>query len=568
MKKISILFCLLFITSLVLSQTKYTANNITELKNALVKAQFNDTIFIPNNNVILLSNTTIVLNKGVKLISERNNLNKEGAILYSTTFYPELSFIPTILMKDSSEISGFRIQGPNGDITDHNQITQRGVANAIKIDGYNVKILNNEIYNFDKWAIWAYKSKDNEIAYNYIHHNKLAGYGYGVWIGGFGLEKGGMTLIHHNIFDNCRHAIASSGSFNSWYAYNNFFLRQQTFVNLDRHGQGRGIIGGVHTWVKNNTFYSKQIQFGFPLPAVDTGLIIIENNKFARDTTNFGFIAGLGTDTLANKTIDKRVILKNNLYNGEGTELNVPIVSFNKNKSKVPFRYIAICFDEASRYYWGWGYQKGETFSYQNEFIRNFVAPTIVTFTCWTQKDNMIASKRYKNQIVAEPTDSTRKILVASIKDSYVGNLTGRYEKQIWINNVLLWKDDVAGNEGWANISLDVTKVLSGISKKDTIKLKLISLKGETNPTSGIIELNVWFDDIYIFNTGFNQNFEITNFEDHPTVLSPWRQIPNGIGSGITSEEARSGEYSFGFDIGYKQIWGQNKSAEIYCVIF
>lgn len=567
-KKTSLLLIVLsfFIFKNAFSQKKYIVTNLDELISYTTMAKDKDTIFVGNKTILNLTGQNIIINKGVKFLSERGS-NKEGALLYSNSFYPELSYTPLILMKDSSEISGFRIQGPNKNITDHNQITQRGVANAIKIDGYNVKILNNEIYNFDKWAVWAYKSQNNEIAYNYIHHTKLAGYGYGVWVGGYGSEKGGMTYIHHNIFDNCRHAIASSGSYNSWFAYNNFFLRQQTFVNLDRHGQGRGTIGGVNTWVKNNVFYSRQIHFGFPLPAVDSGTIVIENNYFARDTNNFGFIAGEKNDTLATKVLDKRFSLKNNFFNESQTsDLNTNLI-LNTKIGKSPLNLVAVCFNEGKRYYWGWGYTKGETITYKGEFSKRFVSPSVMSFSCWVQSDSMKASKRAKQTLIVEPEDSTKKILVASIKDSYNGNLTKRYEKQVWINNTIIWRDDVAGNEEWTNLIIDVTKYLTGISKKDTIKLRLASINGEPNPQDGIIELNVWFDDIYIFNTGYKQNFEPTTFEEHPTVLSPWRQFPNGIGSGITSEESKTGEYSYSFDIGYKQIW-KNKYAELYCVIF
>jgi len=93
------------------------------------------------------------------------------------------------------------------------------------------------------------------IHHNYIHHNQMEGLGYGIT-----LSKGGIALIEANYFDNCRHAIAGTGSPGEGYEarYNicgsNWISTSPH--NFDMHGfkTGYGIIAGDTIRIHHNTF--------------------------------------------------------------------------------------------------------------------------------------------------------------------------------------------------------------------------------------------------------------------------------------------------------------------------
>ncbi len=176
-----------------------------------------------------------------------------------------------------------------------------------------------------------------------------------------------------------------------------------------------------------------------------------------------------------------------------------------------------------------------------------------------------IPSETVMKTIKVKPQGNAR-VLSAWIKDSYVGNLSNKYTKQFLINGNVVWEDDVAGNEGWQHVVVDVSSYLT-TGTQARLAYRLYSKEGVSSPVTQIIEVTSWLDDITVFGT------TATN-PDLETVVTPWRQTfysppatPTSVGSGTTTSDARSGETSWRFEFGYKKIIPPGVYGEFYQLI-
>lgn len=494
----------------------------------------------------------ISINKGVTLASGRGNNNSSGALIVCKSLWPELNSDALFVTGgDSARITGLRIMGPSPDMWDHDM--SRGVANAIRCKHANLEIDNNEIYCWNKWAIWLYYSKNAYVHHNYIHHNILAGYGYGIWCGGMGGEVNSYALIEANIFEAMRHCIASSGHLNSWEARYNVFLRRQLFVNLDRHSQGSTTStgGGKSIILKNNILFSTQQHYGFAIPA-DTveGFIEIKNNYFKRDSLSAGECR---TANYSKENVERMIKIEKNHYSFEGVKLPVAVIQLNIDSGRAPLKVVlngTKSYDSTGlsiiKYVWrfGDGDYRGDE-SRTAKPTHTFKNPGIYNVTLVVYNSFGIPSEVLQKKIVVLPTDSTSKyVLSAWVKDSYIGTLKGIYEKQILVDDSIVWRDDVAGNENWQHIIVDISKK-GTVGSTHRIATRLVSIKGVTDYKTQICELYYWTDDFTVLNT----NASDISFENDQ-LYPPWNQKFNekacgpGISTAITTEESRSGEQS------------------------
>lgn len=534
------------------SNAKYVVSTKDSLLYYLSIAKPGDVVYVDDRARINLTGTkNIKINKGVTLASGRGDGSSEGAIITSKDFWPESNGDALFITGgDSARITGLRLEGPSPDVLDHDY-DRRGVANAIRCFHQNLEIDNNEIYAWDKWAIWLYYSKNAYVHHNYIHHNILNGYGYGVWCGGKGGESNSYALIEANIFEAMRHCIASSGHLNEWEARYNVILRKQLYVNFDRHDQGSKLYGGKSITLRNNIVFSTQKHYGFAIPA-DTvnGFIKIENNYFRRDSVDAGTYSDAG---YTKETINRIVSIKNNSYNFKGVKLPIAIIKTTIDSGKAPLKVIfdgSESYDSTGvsiiRYVWRFGsgtFRGNESRTMKPVFT--FKYPGIYNVTLVAYNSFGIPSNVTQKKIVVLPSDSIGKyVLSAWVKDTYTGSLKGIYEKQILVDDSVVWRDDVAGNEGWQHVIVDITKK-GGPGSVHRIATRLVSIKGVSDYLTQICELYYWTDDFTVFNTNaWNVGFE------NDKMYPPWNQKfnikPGGpnISTALTTEESRSGERS------------------------
>src|SRR5690606_28153962 len=72
-------------------------------------------------------------------------------------------------------------------------------------------------------------------------------------------------------------------------------------------------------------------------------------------------------------------------------------------------------------------------------------------------------------------------VLTAWLLDSYVGPLEGYYRKQVLVDDRVVWEDDVAGDEGWQHVVLDVGGIVRDLTSA-RVAVRLLADEAVTDP--------------------------------------------------------------------------------------
>ena len=257
-----------------------TTSDLALFKEYLLKSKSGDTIIL-SSDVKLLINESLKIPKGVILDGSGKKYGAGGALISTTKEYPELQYIALFTMYEGSTIKGLRLKGSNKEIWTHDK-TKTSVSNLIKFEERRCSVINCELYDGDKWGIYALHPQDCLVDSCFIRGCKLAGYGYGVWMGErAGIWKNG--LIQNCIFDNCRAAVDGNGGNISYTIRNNIFSPQQTYGVIARHGNVFG--GGGHFVIDGNVVLNQTNKsLEIPTPWSD-GSLTVKNNSFQRSVT-------------------------------------------------------------------------------------------------------------------------------------------------------------------------------------------------------------------------------------------------------------------------------------------
>ncbi|HCA48322.1 MAG TPA: hypothetical protein DEP45_13510 [Armatimonadetes bacterium] len=227
----------------------YVVSTAAELAEALAAAQPGEVVYVPHGVEIDLSDVPrLTVPADVTLAGSRGRDGSPGALLFTDK--------PKTLLGSGGQsvrVTGLRFRG-------HYAGAERIATTSqfIGINDWGNEIDNCEIFNFNVVGIGVSAGALNcQIHHNYIHHCQLGGLGYGV-----SLSSGDVHIIA-NIFDYCRHHIASSGTPGSGYeAAWNLVLENSTSHHFDMHGgRDRGDatdIAGDWMHVHHNTFLGPQ----------------------------------------------------------------------------------------------------------------------------------------------------------------------------------------------------------------------------------------------------------------------------------------------------------------------
>ncbi|EKB05938.1 hypothetical protein HMPREF9711_00907 [Myroides odoratimimus CCUG 3837] len=240
-------------------EIKDTQHLLKVLKDSVTKGQV---IYIPNElEIDLTGRKNIVIPSGITIIGDRGRKGRLGARLFTT----DSGVFPLFKVEDSVKIKGIRIEGGDKEIY-YNNIKFEGndadrlnkyknaVSAGVHVIGSDFELLNCEIFGWTHTAIHVKEgSKRNRFKYNFFHHNRRHGLGYGITV------DGGEALIVANYFDYNRHDIAGTGIPGSGYeVYLNVFLSNTHSDSIDMHGgydrKDGTNIAGDYMYVYNNYF--------------------------------------------------------------------------------------------------------------------------------------------------------------------------------------------------------------------------------------------------------------------------------------------------------------------------
>jgi hypothetical protein len=228
-----------------------TVATAEELIAALAAAEAGQVVFIPGDATIdLTGQQSVAIPGGVTLAGQRGKDGQAGALLTDLRKESHQLFVTA---GRGVRITGLRIEGPFGG-TERVGFHARGIA----VGHSDTEIDNCEISNFNVVGIGVSASAIRvRIHHNFIHDCTRGGLGYGV------STSSSDAHIIANIFDNCRHHIASSGRPGSGYeAAWNLVLDKAISHHFDMHGgrdRGDGTdIAGDWMHVHHNTFRGRQ----------------------------------------------------------------------------------------------------------------------------------------------------------------------------------------------------------------------------------------------------------------------------------------------------------------------
>jgi hypothetical protein len=231
----------------------HTVTTYDELASALEIAKAGDVVFVPEDVHIDMSDKPELPIPGqVTLAGGRGSGSGDGGMIFSDSLDT-----PGLFRTDGDfvRITGLRIRGP----FDKRDRVDR-TSNGIETTHFGLEIDNCEIWAFSVAATrFGIGASRGYVHHNYIHHNQRGGLGYGVSI------NGGTVLIEANLFDWCRHHIASSGAPGSGYeARYNVCLENANGHLFDMHGgRDRGDatdIAGDWMNVHHNTFKAVDVR--------------------------------------------------------------------------------------------------------------------------------------------------------------------------------------------------------------------------------------------------------------------------------------------------------------------
>jgi hypothetical protein len=557
----------------------YYVTSKAELINALSSAGSGDIIYVADDAEIDMSGEPPQnIPEGVTLASGRgrtlsNTISWGGLIYLNDTDgrgdNPLFRFI-----YPNARITGLRFRGSYSDMEGGRPGTDTFPNNHIKEECIRIAGSNADFCEVDNCEIWGFtvalNSREGEGGYfhhNYIHNNN---HGNG---GGYGTNNGGngKVIIEANLVDWHSGPIVGSGinSENSYYeARWNYILDHGYHNTFDRHGTNEG---GSPNYAPPVSIHHNTTRARYFLTGNVTGVWIrgtpldsclIYNNWFWDDDSASSIhlyqdILTRISDNHFGTTLPAGVsgrIPTANIVAGVDSGTVPLTVTFKATGSYDPDGNIRA-------YYWKFGEDVYARYTDISDSVQHtFDEIGIYRVELMVTDDHGIPAEDYYDIKVKPISDSN--YLSVWVKDRWHGSETGYYTKQILIDDWIAWEEDVAGDEGWEHIIINVTDSIVG---KDSITITLRLCCGQDNGDGLFRNLWVYWDDIALYGADVkNGNFESDeNWVYWGGTMSGdnWKCSKDGtwLSGYIVSREVRSGITGFytGNQYGYDTYQGE-----------
>lgn len=530
-------------------QANFLITNKPGLISALAAATPGQIIYIDDKAEIDLSGlNNLKIPANITLASGRGRNGSKGALLYSQSHNIRISLF--LVNGDKVRITGLRLYGTDTEMSDHTYGGNYKLGDGISSGFSDLEVDNCEIYGWGHAGIYLTTgSHYSYIHHNYIHHNRRYGLGYGVCLGYATASNPIFSLIEGNLFDYNRHHIAATGTpGNSYEARYNISLTFNVSHCFDMHGgadRGDGTnIAGDSIRIHHNTFRDTR-QNAVCIRGIPQNEAKIHNNWFYHDNVSS---AVRQTNATGNISVYDNFL---GIVPPSGTALVAPKINVN---SQVGISPMEITFDGSndpgpavplSAWYWKFGDGNSDIGEEaQGKRVKfTFMDPGRYNVML-TVSDNDGITNNTLVPVTVIPTD--RAIISFWIKDSFREDTPGYFRKEVLLDGVNIWQEDIAGDQKWEHVCIDVTdRVFNKASIK--IALRVTCLKNISFPDplnlytyTGFTDLFVFLDDVTLFglevkNGDFESAGNWTYSEGNGT-------IPSGSFSAM---DARSGYSSF-----------------------
>ena len=256
----------------------FRVRSYEELQAALETAKAKQVVFVLGDAEIDMSGRPeLSIPEGVTLASTRGHSGSKGGLVFFDPLKTPGLFASA---GDCVRITGLRVRGPYLH-RDRIDVDSRGISTT----HFGTEIDNCEISGFRSSATgFGAGASRGYVHHNHIHHNQQAGLGYGV-------SLAGDVLIEGNLFDWCRHHIASSGAPGSGFEARYNICGENANSHLfDMHGgRDRGDatdIAGDWMNIHHNTFKCEEFRSVGIRGVTSQGAVIHHNWFYSPDPQN------------------------------------------------------------------------------------------------------------------------------------------------------------------------------------------------------------------------------------------------------------------------------------------
>jgi hypothetical protein len=493
------------------------------LRNALSNATSGQIIYVDDAAQIdLTGETRLEIPLGVTLASGRGRGGSQGALLFTLPFGSKEAPL-LVAGGDHVRLTGIRVRGPDPEIGD--KATNVNPAQAIQTSYPYLEVDNCEIWAWYHSGVVVDKGGTNiRIHHNHIHHNRRDDLGYGLKLE-FPDEAAPIdALIEANLFDFCRHSIASSGNaFGSYEARYNIALEHANASTFDRHGTGDpgnwfGGVGGDSTLVHHNTV--RQIfDYAVGIRGVPVKTAEVYRNWFYQSDPARAFYLFEG-DQHPDKILVHDNALGPMAPDGTYLPLAKPVATPPGGRAPLTVAFDATdsCDPVGTIVSYAWDFGDGQVGSgARADHVYATAGRYLATLTV-TNNLGIPVSTILPVVVVPPPPGYELNFWV---KDSYRGNLTGYYALQALIDDTVVWEADVAGDKDWEHVQRDVSAAVAGKSEV-TIKLRAVATRAVTDPNTQISQITTYWDDVMLFGSRMsNGDFEAGAWAFDGTT-DPW----------------------------------------------
>lgn len=519
----------------------FVVSSKTELLKAIAAARRNQVVYIDDDAEIDLTGvSTIVIPAGVTLASGRGRDGSMGALLFSATYEADVD--PLFMAGgEAVRLTGLRLRGPHTEIGDD---PDRYISVGARSRYKRLEVDNCEIWGWSHAAVYVDAGCTGaRVHHNYIHHNRRDGYGYGVVLG-YSSEKNPIgAAIEANLFDFCRHSVASTGRrYGSYTARYNIVLEHANASSFDRHGtedpgNWYGGDGGDWTIVQNNTV-RMTTELAVGVRGVPAKQAQVHQNWFYQpDVEQAWWLYGRAQHP-------SRYSVRGNVYGPRppsGTRLPVARARvtpmFADATQAVQFDGSASSAPHGAVRTYEWDFGDGETGTgVSATHVYNRVGRYNATLRVTDERG---VPEQTTVPVTVYPAPG-RFVLDFWVRDSYRGSSAGYYRKESLIDGKVVWRDDVAGDDGWQHVSVDVTNAVQDRTSID-LEFKTQCTRPADGPEANAVALDVFWDDVVLFGA------ELANgdFEDAASGLWRFAADEESWNGGRFSGEAHTGVASF-----------------------
>lgn len=481
----------------------------------LAAAGSDDTVYISDNLEINRTGDTYMnVQAGTILASGRGRTLGDtiswGALVYSTNY---AEAVQTFVLQDGARVTGLRIRGGASEL-EGLQVESDSLLYGVSTTPFFItdgkdgcEIDNCEIWGFGGTVFLASGGLGTSVHHNWFHHGDHIYKGYGVNFTGANTTyetEGNYSdyLGWQQMMDGGAAAEGTHGT-NSFNIYGPHSQASQVYYHSD--GDSNSCDTLINCSFYNTGYMSANANVAGGYPARDS--LLFSNCWFWDDSS--------GSIDMESGLLFSAVDNQYSTTPPEGVSALLPVAAIVADQSSgnppLTVKFTATGSTGGAggvkAFYWDFGDSCGtdnrarvsthnDTVSHTYTEIGKYYVELMVT-------DSMGIPDWAYQEIDVQPASG--EWFSAWVHNRWYLNKPGYYKSQILLDDWVIWEDDLAGNNAWEHVIVDVSDTFAIKEDSITITFRLLC----TRDTSSLWQVWSYIDDIAVYGgTVLNGNFE------------------------------------------------------------